>query len=342
MQGDDGWITLDGSSTQAYDLSTGELGVPVSQDTGSMMAEVVGADPSTGHTLVAHEPFGSSTAPQIDLRETATGKEVRLSTLAPAGGSTSVYYQGGAVDPVRHRAAVMTYDGVSGLADLWAVDMATGDVSAPLPVNASSPGRSFGNVSVDTSTGTFFVATSGTMGPCLSGRVPYWAVSVDPDARTVSPLTAMPACVAGLLPDGKGQQVYVAAGAASPDYSSGAFPTSTWRTADQRTLAASAPSDLGSRGVMWPALDAGHHLAVVAHLYEEGTTGDNNALSEITVVDPDTGTVLARRPVANLVNSTLAVANFDFTARRGLFLDPASRTGYLVNPWADGLERFTY
>ncbi|MGW3243886.1 S8 family serine peptidase [Streptomyces sp. NPDC001070] len=342
-QGDDGWIRLQGSATTAYSLGKGRLGPTVSQETGtSMMQEVLGADPVTGHTLIAHRPFDGGALPEVDLRDTATGERVRLSTLDPGDGSTSVYFQGGAVDTVRHRAAVMTFDGVSGVASMWTVDMATGRVSAPLPVNKDNPGRSFSNVSVDASTGTFFAATTGTMGPCLSGRVPYWAVAVDPGTRVVSPLTTMPACTAGLLPDGKGDRLYVAAGPATPSYTSGEFPTSTWRSADQKTLATGGASDLGARGVMWPALDTKHHLALVADLYEEATTGDNNALSEITVLDPDSGKVLARHPVANLVNSTLSTSNFDFTSRRGLFLDPETRTAYLVNPWANGLERFHY
>ncbi|MGW5276068.1 S8 family serine peptidase [Streptomyces sp. NPDC004044] len=343
VQGDDGWTHLRSSATTAYSLADGELGTQVSHDTGtSMMQEVVGADSTTGNTLIAHQSFDGAARPQVDLRDTATGAEVKLSPLDHEGGSTSVSYQGGAVDPVRHRAAVMTFDGVSGVASLWTVDMTTGRVSDPLPVNETNPGRSFSNVSVDASTGTFFAATTGTMGPCLSGRVPYWAVAVDPGTRVVSPLTTMPACTAGLLPDGKGDRVYVAAGSATPNYSSGEFPTSTWRSADQKTLATSAPGDLGTRGVMWPTLDTKHHLALVAHLYEEATTEDNNALSEITVIDPDTGKVLARHPIANLVSSTLTTSNFDFTSRRGLFIDPGTRTGYLVNPWANGLERFHY
>ncbi|WP_189316567.1 S8 family serine peptidase [Streptomyces brasiliensis] len=342
-EGDDGGISLRGGAVTAYSLADGRLGREVSHESGtSMMQMVVGADPSTGHTLVAHRPFAGGVLPEVDLRDTATGTEVRLSTLDPGTGSTSVYYQGGVVDPAHHRAAVLTFDGVTGVANLWTVDMTTGEVSPPLPLNQSSPGRAFSNVSVDASTGTFFVATTGTLGPCLSGRVPYAAVSVDPGSREVSPLTTMPACTAGLLPDGKGDRVYVAAGAATPNYVSGEFPTSSWRSADQKTLTTSTPADLGTRGVMWPVLDTEHHLALVASLYEEGTTGDNNALSEITVVDPDTGAVLARHPIANLVNSTLSTSNFDFTSRRGLFLDPGTRSGYLVNPWADGLERFTY
>ncbi|MFJ4844876.1 S8 family serine peptidase [Streptomyces sp. NPDC088733] len=341
-EGDDGWLHVSGSATTAYDLADGTLGTVVSRDTNGMMSEVLGADRGTGRTLIAHQPFEGGTFPEVALRDTATGAEVRTTALRAEGGSTSVSFMGGAVDTARHRAAVVTYDGVSGVDSLWTVDMATGRVSDPLPLNAAQPGRAMGNVSVDSSTGTFFVATSGTMGPCLSGRVPYFAVSVDLGARTVSPPAAMPACVAGLLPDGKGDKVYVAAGPVTPNYNSGEFPTSTWRSASQSTLAASAPADLGTRGVMWPALDADHGVALVAHLYEEATTGDNNALSEITVLDPDTGKVLARHPVANLVSSTLSTSNFDFTGRRGLFLDTAHRTAYVVNPWANGLERFTY
>lgn len=341
--GDDGWIHLRGSDTTAYSLTDGTLGTVVAHDTGKgMMSEVVGADRATGHTLIAFQPFDGGTIPEVALRDTSTGAEVRTTVLDPEGDSTSISFMGGAVDTARHRAAVVTYDGVSGVDSLWTVDMTTGRVSDPLPLNASQPGRALGNVSVDSSTGIFFVATSGTMGPCLSGRVPYYAVSVDLTARTVSPLATLPACVAGLLPDGKGDKVYVAAGPVTPNYSTGEFPTSTWRSASQSTLATSAPADLGTRGVMWPTLDAEHGVALVAHLYEEATTDDNNALSEVTVLDPDTGKVLARHPVANLVSSTISTSNFDFTGRRGLFLDPAHRTAYLVNPWANGLERFTY
>ncbi|MFF4832852.1 S8 family serine peptidase [Streptomyces sp. NPDC001315] len=334
---------LTGGSVTGYSLADGGLGSAVSTDTGSgMMRMVVGADPTTGNTLIAHRPYAGGVLPAIDLRDTETGAEVRTTTLDPEAGTKSVYYQGGAVDPDRHRAVIVTYNAVSGIDQLWTVDMKSGEVSEPLPVNQSSPGRAFSNVSVDASTGTFFVATTGTQGPCLNARVPYAAVSFDPEARTVSPMGAMPQCTAGLLPDGKGDKVYVAAGPATPDYNSGSFPTGTWRAADQHTLATGTAADLGTRGVVWPALDTRNDVAVVAHLYEETTTGDNNALSEITVVEPATGKVLARHPLANLVNTMGGLTNFESTSRRGLHLDPETRTVYLVNPWANGLQRLRY
>ncbi|MEU6418187.1 S8 family serine peptidase [Streptomyces spiralis] len=334
---------LTGGGVTGYSLTDGSRGSTVSTDTGSgMMRTVVGADPTTGTTLIAHRPYAGGLLPEIDLRDTRTGAEVRTATLDPNAGTTSVYYQGGAVDSDRHRAAIVTYNAVSGIDQLWTVDMKSGEVSEPLPVNQSSPGRAFSNVSVDASTGTFFVATTGTQGPCLNARVPYAAVSFDPEAHTVSPMGAMPQCTAGLLPDGKGDKVYVAAGPATPNYSSGAFPTGTWRAADQHTLATGTAADLGTRGVVWPVLDTHNNVAVVAHLYEEATSGDNNALSEITVVEPDTGKVLARHPLANLVNSMGGLNNFEPTSLRGLHLDPETHTVYLVNPWANGLQRLKY
>ena len=53
--------------------------------------------------------------------------------------------------------------------------------------------------------------------------------------------------------------------------------------------------------------------------------------------------MLARHPVANLVNSTVAGSNFDFTGRQGLFLDPGDphRVGG-GSAAGTGLERFTY
>ncbi|MBP2706979.1 S8 family serine peptidase [Microbispora sp. RL4-1S] len=339
----DGSTHVAKSATTPYSLKTGRLGDPIaSESNGSRMQEVVGTDPGTGHTLIVRPSFGVSAPAQIELRDTRTGAKIAEAPLTDGVNAQWTLFQGGAIDHTRHRAALATYDVSSGLARVWPVDMATGGIGTPIPVNAASPGRSFSNLSVDESTGTFFVATSGTLGACLSGRVPYWAVRVDLDAGTASPLTTIPACAAGLLPDGKGGKVYLLSGAATPDYSSGRFPTSSWLAADQSTLTGPSPADLGTRGPAWAALDEVNHVAVVAHLYEVNTTDDNNAQSEITVIDPATGEVLARHPVINLGNSTLAMSNFDFTSRRGLFLDPATRTGYVVNPYGNGLERFHY
>ena len=65
-------------------------------------------------------------------------------------------------------------------------------------------------------------------------------------------------------------------------------------------------------------------------------------MSEVTVIDPHSGTVLSRKAIVNVVSSTVAGSNFDFTSRQGLYLDPATRTGWVVNVWGTGLSQFTY
>jgi hypothetical protein len=65
-------------------------------------------------------------------------------------------------------------------------------------------------------------------------------------------------------------------------------------------------------------------------------------MSEVDVLDPATGAVRKRITTVNLMNSTEATTNFDFTTHRGLQIDPATRTAYVTGPYADQLERFTY
>ncbi|MGY5048422.1 S8 family serine peptidase [Streptomyces sp. 900105755] len=341
LTGGDEVYHLDRSATTGYDLTTGTVGASFAESTdGRTMQEVLGTDPASGHALIIHTPFAGSEA-SIDVENPATGAPVKVTALSDLL-SGSAYLEGGTVDPVRHRGLVTTYEPDSGLSRVWPVDMKTGLVGKSLALNPNNLYRSYNSVSVDASTGEVFVATGGTMGPCLGGRVPYGAVGADFGTGTVTPVTSLPLCVSALLPDGKGDKVYAAVGAAQPNPEGGDFPTSTWLTADQKTLTPSTTVDTGTRGPVWPALDSTHQVAVEASLYESGVETDNNAMSEITVLNPATGEVLARHAVANLVASTIAGSNFDFTGRQGLFLDPHTRTGWVVNGWGTGLERFSY
>ncbi|MFQ3555272.1 S8 family serine peptidase [Streptomyces gramineus] len=332
---------LDRSATTGYDLASGTVGdsFAVSTD-GQTMQEVLGTDPASGHALIVHAPFAGSTA-RIDVENPASGAPVKVTALSDLIDGNA-YLEGGTVDTVRHRGLVTTYEPDSGLSRVWPVDMKTGRVGTSLALNPDNLYRSYNSVSVDASTGEVFVATAGTMGPCLGGRVSYGAVGADFGTGTVTPVRSLPLCVSALLPDGRGDKVYAAVGAAQPNPEGGEFPTSAWLTADQKTLTPSTTVDTGTRGPVWPTLDSTHRIVVEANLYESGIETDNNAMSEITVLDPTTGQVLARHAVANLVDSTVAGSNFDFTGRQGLFLDPRTRTGWVVNGWGTGLERFAY
>lgn len=337
-----GRAVLTDSATRRYRLRDGRLRDPLTDDTsGTRLGLTVGTDPGTGDTLLLREAW-SGTRTSIDVVD-AHGGLVKSTPIAalpglPAG-ETSLT-SGGTVDPRRHVGYAVVYAAAAGLDLLYTIDMATGTVTGPTTINPDNPGRYTSDLTVDETSGAVFATTTGTQGACLSQRIPYFTVKVDPEAGTVSPATSVPQCTAGLAPGDDGKTMYLAVGAATPSYTSAAWPTSTFLSFDEDTMTMSAAQDIGTRGPAWPVYDPVRHVVVQASLYEAGTDDDNNAMSEITVVDAGTGAVVSRVPMVNLAGAM--VSNFGYTGRRGLYLDPATHTGWVVNAWGNGLERFRY
>lgn len=340
--GGDSGLTLQDSATIPYDLATGTAGPDLTDDTsGQTLGDVIGTDSGTGNTLILREPYGGGEDEiQVINGSGASVAETGLSQLSGITQDAS-YLESAALDTQRHVAYAEVYDSAQGVSELFTVDMHTGAVSGPISINPNNTGRTFSNISVDESTGDVFATTTGTQGPCLDGAA-YMMVKIDPSTGTVSPAASMPACVAGVAPDGTGNELYVADGAAQPSYESGEFPVSAFFTVGQSTLTRSAAETIGTRGPAWPTYDPVNKVVVEASIYEENIDTDNNAMSEITVINAGTGTVLERLPVANIIDSTESDTNFDFTSHQGLFLDPAARTGWLEDAWGTGLERFHY
>ena len=335
-------LTLEDSATIPYDLSAGTAGPDLTDDTsGQSLGDVIGTDPGTGNTLILRQSYASG-EPEIQVIS-SSGAPVAETGLSQLSGITqgASYLESAVLDTRRHVAYVEVYDSAQGVSELFTLTMATGAVTGPVAINPDNTGRTFSNLSVDESTGDVFATTGGTQGPCLDG--PYYGmVRIDPATGTVSPATSLPACVAGVAPDGRGGQLYVAAGPATPSFESDDFPASEFLTVDQSTLTPSAAETTGTHGPAWPAYDPVSKVVVEASIYEENIDTDNNAMSEITVISPGTGAVLERLPVANIIDSTESDTNFDFTSHQGLFLDPATRTGWLEDAWGSGLEQFHY
>ena len=333
---------LTDSATTRYNLASGTLGAALSDDTsGASIAENVGTDPGTGNTLILRTPYTSGDY-QLDVIS-ANGTTVADTPLSALSGldQGNSYLESATIDTQRDKAYAEVYNAVNGLSLLYTVNMVTGAVTGPIQINPNNPGRTFSNISVDESTGDVFATTTGTQGPCLDG-VAYMMVKIDPVAATASPAATMPACTAGVAPDNKGTTLYVAAGSAQPDPEEGDFPASTYFTVDQSALTRTPADSIGTFGPAWVTYNPVHNVIVEASIFEANFETDNNAMSEITVINPATGAVLERLPIANLINSTEEGVNFDFTSHRGLYLDPAASTGYLVNAFGTGIERFTY
>jgi hypothetical protein len=154
------------------------------------------------------------------------------------------------------------------------------------------------------------------------------------------PSSPLSPCTAGLATDGNGGKLLVLNGPVTPNPYGGDFAYGSWRPYDQKTLTPTAAATTSmAYGPAWPVVDAEHGLVLFAHVFGNGLVrGDNNAMSEIDVVDLASGELLARKEVANLFHSTVLDQNFEFTGLRGLQLDPATRTAWLISPNAVQLQ----
>ena len=334
-------VDLVDSATVPYSLAAGTLGTPIDNGADPSLQDVVGTDPGSGNALIVRSPYVAGTW-QIQVVNTHTGAMLASTPVDSLPGLTpgSSYIGGGIVDQKRRRGAVEIYDAGTGHSLLYWVDMTVGAVDGPIVLNPNNPGRTASNLAIDRATGAVFATTTGTLGPCLSGRVSYWTVKASIEARTVTPITTMPICTAAVAPDNTGGTLYVAVGAAQPY--GGPFPTSGFLSVNQTTMVPGPQQDIGTRGPEWLSYDATNQVLVETSIYESGVETDNNAMSEVTVIDPHTGAVLSRKPIVNVTSSTVTGSNFDFTSRQGLYLDPATRTGWVIDAVGTGLTRFSY
>jgi hypothetical protein len=335
-------LGLADASIQRYDLSTGTFGKPLMDDTtGADIYDVIGSDPTLGVTVAVTDPYSDPNGPKVVEYDTATGGVVASAPLP--NDSPDTYFQSGTVDAKRGRAAIITYNASTGLDQLWPFSLNPGSFQGPLTLNGSDPGFAYTAITIDESNGDVYAGPGGSLGACLDGVVNYEIVKADFDTGTVSAPTSLPDCTAGFAADGNGGSVYVVSGPITPDPESNALPTATLSTLDQSSLTTTGASvGLGTAGPAWPVVDSRNGVLLVASLFEQNAGEDNNAMSEVDVVDLATGKVVDRQADFNFVNSTLADENLEFSGMQGIQLNPATRTAYVVGPYADQLERFTY
>jgi len=75
----------------------------------------------------------------------------------------------------------------------------------------------------------------------------------------------------------------------------GDFPTSWFLTTDHAATTPGTQQDVGTRGPEWLSYDATNQVLVETSIYEKGSETDNNAMSEVTVIDPHSGTCCPAR-----------------------------------------------
>ncbi|HET6987764.1 MAG TPA: hypothetical protein VFI00_14160, partial [Kribbella sp.] len=224
------------------------------------------------------------------------------------------------------------------------VALAGGTVGTPIVAdgNGEIPAGTYSLLALDQSTGRVFLGQIGSAIICLGGVAP---AKVDLDARTVTTAESVSACGHGIASDGAGTLYNLAAGSVStkiaPTATLTPYDEATQTTGDGFALRKGAPTTL--------AVDGVHHLALVSFAAPEGIVYfgsqqgvifDNNATSQVAVVDLTTGEVV--RTLNGIIVTNRAGMLLHGVQDTSLQLDPATRTAWTYSPDGRQIQQFSY
>jgi hypothetical protein len=250
----------------------------------------------------------------------------------------------GRVDAKRNRAAVLVRANTGNVDSVLPVDLASGTVGAAIIADGNDTilAGTYSLLEIDQSTGTVFLGKIGSAIICLGGVAP---AKVNLDARTVTTAESVSACGRGIASDGAGTLYNLAAGSVStkitPTTTLTPYDEATQTTGDGFALRKGTPSTF--------AVDGIHHLALVSFAAPEGVVffgsqqgfiSDNNATSQVAVVDLSTGKVIRTLNTGIVTNrGGLLLHGVQDTS---LQLDPATRTAWTYSPDGTQLQQFSY
>lgn len=328
--------TAGGTEIRHYAPATGSYGAVIASDGPGSDYEVVGA--SSDRVLLAHqaEPRGDVT---VEVWDTLSDRQVGSRVIA----ADAEAYVTGAVDSRQDTAAVLLHR-LADRTDL-VLPVSMGDGTFDDVIAADLPGVTAGAYSIldiDESTGRAFL-TKGNTGLICIGSVTVAAVGlVD---RTVTPAGAWSGCSHGLADDDAGTLYNISANS----FSANIVPTSVLTALDTTTGRTSAPMSIRQETPSTLAVDGQHHLGLV--LYNSpagrvyfGSNGpvvpDNNATSQLVVVDLSTGDIVGT--VNGILNSRHGGALSGIGTIGSVQLDPATRTGWTFGPGDAQVKQFSY
>ena len=329
-----------GESVHEYQTATGKYGPVLASDPSDVDGyEVIGTD--TNRALVLH--WLGSGGWSLETYDTATA------TLVASATEPDQYtVAGGRVDPTRHRAELLAHR-VSDNADVvLTVDLASGQLGPVLPADA--PGvtaNHYGLVDVDQHSGAAVLAKAGGGLICFGGNGTDAVADVDPVSGTITPSASADGCSSRIAVDQTADIVY--------QMSYRSFSVNIPGTTN---LIAEAGSPLTEGTVIavrkQPALtlavDSVHHLALVAFQTPlgkprfgsiNGVISDNNATSQIAVVDLTTGATVS---VLNGFGfgTGYFLGEYNGGTERSIQLDPATRTAWTYSWDGSQVQRFSY
>jgi hypothetical protein len=329
-----------GAEVRRYSTATRTYGAVVTSDAGSGSDyHVIGVAADSHRVLLAHVAQAGGDV-QLETWNTATNTMVGSSVMRAA----EYRVVAGRVDAKRNRAAVLLRAMVGNVDSVVPVDLADGTVGTPIVADGTGniPAGAYNLLDLDQSTGDVYLGKIATAIICLGGIAP---ARVNLDTKTVTTNESVSACGHGIASDGAGTLYNLAAGSVSTKIA----PTTTLTpydevaqtTGDGFALRKGAPTSLVVDGI--------HHLALVSFAAPEGTPyfgsqqgaiSDNNATSQIAVVDLATGQVV--RTLNGLIVTNRGGLLLHGVQDRSLQLDPATRTAWTYSADGTQLQQFSY
>jgi len=328
-----------GTEVLHYSTVTGAYGPVIAADPGaSSDYEVFGVAPSAHRVLVGHSTQHGGDL-RIETYDTHTGALVGATTV----GASESQVVAGRVDPARGRGVLLLHAAAGGPDTLLPIDLTTG--AAGTAIDADPPGVAGGTyalMDLDSSTGQVYLAKENNGLICFASGI---VARVDLGTGAVTGSPAVSGCNAALASDQAGELYSIGA----RSFSVNIQPTTTLSALDESRMQPGTTLAVRKGAAKTLAVDGIHHLALVAFLTPAGVArfgspggviSDNNATSQVLVVDLATG-----QTVRTLTGFDFAGGfggAFNTTQERSIQLDPATRTGWTYGPYTDEVQQFAY
>jgi hypothetical protein len=331
-------------SVREYQAATGTYGAVLASDGAQGDGyDVLGADGTTHRALVLHWLADGDWS--LATYDTSASRLV-----ADAAGPTGRYrVLGGRVDATRHRAAVLTHRTSDNADVVFPVDLTTGELGAGILADATgvSPG-SYGLIDIDQRSGAALLSRVGGGLICFGfGGGAGVAAAVDLDTGTATAAASGDGCSNRVAVDQGTDTLYQLS---YRSVSVNIAGNTNLVPVSGNPLTEGTPITVRQQPALGLAVDSVHHLALVAFQTPQGTAhfgsvngsvSDNNATSQLAVVDLGTGKTVSLVKGLDFATGYFA-GEYNANTERSIQLDPATRTGWTYSPDGTQVQRFTY
>ena len=227
------------------------------------------------------------------------------------------------------------------------VDLATGVVGTAIPADpAGTPAGEYSLIDIDQATGAVLLSHVGGGLICFIGGASNVA-SIDLDAGTATAAKSADGCSDAIADDSGTGTLYQMS---YRSFSVNIAGTTNLIPVSGNPLTAGAAIAVRQQPALTLAVDSAHHLALVAFQTPPstpqfgnalGAISDNNATSQLAVVDLATGKTVSTVAGFGFGGGVFG-GEYNASTERSIQLDPATRTGWTYAPGGDEVQQFSY